>query len=81
MLHDLQALVKDGRFHTELHKLRKTWATRLACSGVPVHKLQKMLGHKSLVAAPRYLVDVDLSKVELSRAIEDASYRPGPRLV
>ena len=73
--------MKDGRFHTELHKLRKTWATRLAYSGVPPHKLQEWLGHKSLVTTQRYLADVDLSKGELIRAIEAASYKPGPRLL
>jgi len=81
LLRDLQALTKGSAIHTELHKLRKTWATRLALAGVPLHVLQKRLGHKSLATTQKYLADVDLTSQEMSKAVEAASYTPKPKLV
>lgn len=76
LLRSLQALVGDAAFHTECHKLRKSWATRLAVAGIPLHKLQMMLGHKSLVTTQRYLADVDVSGGKLNEAIEAATFYP-----
>lgn len=81
LLRNLQALTEGSAIHTELHKLRKTWATRLAMAGVPLHVLQKRLGHKSLATTQKYLADVDLTNEEMSRAVEAASYVPNPTLV
>jgi integrase len=78
LLRHLQALTQGSPMHTELHKLRKTWATRLAMAGMPVHVLQKLLGHKSLVTTQKYLADVDLASGQMSKAIEAASYVPKP---
>ena len=65
LLRDLQALTpNDKPFHTELHKLRKTWATRLAHAGMSLDVLQKRLGHKNLSTTQKYLADVDLSSKE-----------------
>lgn len=37
LLRKLQRLTKETTMHTDLHKLRKTWATRLALAGMPLH--------------------------------------------
>jgi len=76
LLRKLQRLAKGAGFHTELHRLRKTWATRLALTGMPLHVLQKRLGHKSLVTTQRYLADVDLSKGKIDKYIEMATFVP-----
>jgi integrase/recombinase XerD len=82
LLRVLQDLAKraGAQFHTELHKLRKTCATRWAVAGIPLHKIQLMLGHKSLETTQAYLADVDLSKGELNQKIEDSVYRAKPKL-
>jgi integrase len=82
LLRDLQALTpNDKPFHTELHKLRKTWATRLAHAGMSLDVLQKRLGHKSLATTQKYLADVDLSSKEHSDLVEKATYTPMPKVV
>ena len=82
LLRDLQAFTPDGKpFHTELHKLRKTWATRLALAGMPLHVLQKRLGHKNLTTTQKYLADVDLSSKEHAEVVEKATYTPKPKIV
>ena len=68
----LQPLAEGATFQTETHKLRKTWATRLALNGVPLPMLQKLLGHKSLAYTQRYLADVDLTTPALDKQIEAA---------
>ena len=70
----LQRLTENAPFHTELHKLRKTWATRLAVNGMPLHILQRMLGRKSPATTQKYLADVDLSGGKLNGAIEASTY-------
>lgn len=82
LLRVLQNLAKraGAKFHTELHKLRKTCATRWAVAGIPLHKIQLMLGHKSLATTQAYLADVDLSSGEMNQKIENAAYRPKPKL-
>jgi integrase len=72
----VQALAKDSGFHTELHKLRKTWATRLALAGTALHKLQKWLGHKSLETTQKYLADIDLMKGQTDKIVEAATFAP-----
>jgi integrase len=74
LLRRLQALTKGSAIHTELHKLRKTWATRLALAGMPLHVLRRLLGHKSLVTTQKYLADVDLKNGEMNKFIEAARY-------
>ena len=82
LLRDLQALTpNDKPFHTELHKLRKTWATRLAHAGMSLDVLQKRLGHKNLSTTQKYLADVDLSSKEHTDVVEKATYTPKPKVV
>ena len=82
LLRDLQALTpNDKPFHTELHKLRKTWATRLALAGMAPHVLQKRLGHKNLATTQKYLADVDLTSKEHTEVVEKATYTPKPKVV
>jgi integrase/recombinase XerD len=78
LLRDLQNLAKrsGADFHTELHKLRKTAATRWAVAGMPVHVIQRLLGHKSLETTQRYLADVDLSGDVMQKAVEAAAFKP-----
>jgi integrase len=78
LLRDLQDLAKrsGATFHTELHKLRKTAATRWALAGMPVHVIQRLLGHKSLETTQRYLADVDLSGDVMQKAVEAAAFKP-----
>lgn len=82
LLRNLQYLAEraGAAFHTELHKLRKTCATRWALAGVPLHMIQKLLGHKSLATTQAYLADVDLSSGEMNQKIENAMYSPKPKL-
>lgn len=82
LLRDLQDLAgrAGAKFHTELHKLRKTCATRWALASIPLHMIQKMLGHKSLATTQAYLADVDLSSGEMNQKIENAAYSPKPKL-
>ena len=77
LLRDLQDLAKKAgaEFHTELHRLRKTCATRWA-EHIPVHRIQILLGHKSLETTMAYLADVDLEGNEMAEAVEKAAYRP-----
>jgi integrase len=82
LLRDLQALTpNDKPFHTELHKLRKTWATRLALAGMAPHVLQKRLGHKNLATTQKYLADVDLTSKDHTDVVEKATYTPKPKVV
>jgi len=81
LLRRLQALARGSGFHTELHKLRKTFATRLALLNMPLHRLQKLLGHESLKTTQDYLSDIELRDGETQKLVEAASYRLGPRLV
>lgn len=82
LLRNLQALTpNDKPFHTELHKLRKTWATRLAHAGMSLDVLQRRLGHKNLSTTQKYLADVDLSSKEHTDVVEKATYTPIPKVV
>jgi integrase len=79
LLRKLQAM--NPPFHTELHKLRKTWATRFALAGMPLHVLPKRLGHKNLTTTEKYLADVDLTSKEHNEVVEKATYIPKPKVV
>jgi integrase len=67
------------KFHTGLHKLRKTGASRRYLAGVPLPTLMLELGHESL-ATQKYLADVR-KPGEVKRAISDADFIPKPKIV
>lgn len=50
--------------HITPHKLRSTAATNMAANGVPIHVVQEMLGHKSIVTTKRYTAAVDDAKAD-----------------
>lgn len=50
--------------HITPHKLRSTAATNMAANGVPIHVVQEMLGHKSIVTTKRYTAAVDNAKAD-----------------
>ncbi len=81
LLRDLQRLAKKVRaqFHCELHKLRKTGASRRYLAGVPLVTLMQELGHESLAVTQDYLVDV--KKEETKKAVADADFVLKPRVV
>lgn len=82
LLRNLQNLAKKAgaKFHTELHKLRKTGASRRYLAGVPLPTLMLELGHKSLAVTQDYLADVR-KPGEAKKAVSDADFIPKPRVV
>ena len=82
LLRKLQNLAKraGAKFHTELHKLRKTGASRRHLKGVPLPTLMLELGHESLATTQDYLADVR-KEGEAKKAVADADFVPKPRLV
>jgi integrase len=50
--------------HFILHRFRKTCATRWVEANIPLPKIQKWLGHRSLVTTQKYLGDIANSKFE-----------------
>jgi integrase len=82
LLRDLQGLAKKAgaKFHTELHKLRKTGASRRYLKGVGLPTLMLELGHESLATTQDYLADVRRED-EAKKAVADADFVPKPRLV
>jgi integrase len=66
-------------FHTELHKLRKTGASRRYRSGVLLMTVIQELGHESLETTQIYLADVQMDQTK--KAVADADFVPKPRLV
>jgi integrase len=64
----------------ELHKLRKTGASRRYLAGVPLKTLMLELGHGSLATTPRCLADV-LRPDEAKKAVADADFIPKPKVV
>jgi integrase len=60
LLRDLHILAKraGARFAVELHKLRKTGASRQYLANEPLTTLMLELGHESLATTQRYLADV-----------------------
>jgi integrase len=61
-----QAGIENLRFHD----LRRTFGTRLAKSGVPIHEISRLLGHTNLETTFRYLGLTDDS-VENAAAVLD----------
>jgi len=82
LLRDLQSLAEraGAKFHTELHKLRKTGASRRYLAGVPLPTLMLELGHNSLATTQRYLADVRRED-ETKKAVADADFIPKPQVV
>jgi integrase/recombinase XerD len=82
LLRKLQNLAKraGAKFHTELHKLRKTGASRRHLKGVPLPTLMLELGHESLATTQDYLADVR-KEGEAKKAVADADFVPKPLLV
>jgi len=82
LLRRLQNLAKraEAKFHTELHKLRKTGASRRFLSDVPLMTLMQELGHDDLSTTQKYLPDVRKEE-EIRKAVADADFVPKPRLV
>jgi|ERR1700723_10115 len=69
----LKAIVKKaglpGRWN--LHKFRRTFATRHLEKGTPIQDLQDWIGHADLLTLRRYLANVNV-KSERARAMADA---------
>jgi integrase len=81
LLRDIQDLAKKAgaKFHCELHKLRKTAASRRYLAGVPLMTLMVELGHNSLSTTQVYLSDV--KKDETKKSIAAADFIPKPQIV
>ena len=81
LLRDLQDLAKKAgtRFHTELHKLRKTGASRRYLKGAGLPMLMLELGHESLATTQDYLAAV-CKEGEAKKAVAEADFVPKPRL-
>lgn len=56
--------------HITPHKLRSTAATNMAANGVPIHVVQEMLGHKSIVTTKRYTAAVDTAKADAVKVLD-----------
>ncbi len=56
-------IYKRGSFHD----LRKTFGTRAASNGVPIHELRVFLGHSSITTTADYYLDVEASAAERLR--------------
>lgn len=82
LLRKLQNLAKKAgaKFHTELHKLRKTGASRRYIANVPLPTLMLELGHESLAVTQDYLADVR-KPGEAKKAVADADFVPKPKVV
>jgi len=82
LLRKLQNIAKKAgaKFHTELHKLRKTGASRRYLAGVPLPTLMLELGHESLAVTQDYLADV-CKPGEAKKAVADADFVPKPKIV
>jgi integrase len=76
LLRDIQALAEKAgaTFHTELHKLRKTGASRRYRAGCLLNSLMLELGHESLSTTQIYLSDVKLD--DTKRAVAKADFVP-----
>ncbi|HET8922372.1 MAG TPA: tyrosine-type recombinase/integrase [Candidatus Acidoferrum sp.] len=82
LLRELQNVAKKAgaKFHTELHKLRKTGASRRYLANVPLPTLMLELGHESLAVTQDYLADVR-KPGEAKKAVADADFIPKPNVV
>jgi integrase len=79
-LDEFIAMKAGAKFHTELHKLRKTGASRRYLAGVPLPTLMLELGHESLAVTQNYLADVRRPG-EAKKAVSDADFVPKPKVV
>ena len=81
LLRKLQNIAKKAgaKFHTELHKLRKTGASRRYLAGVPLPTLMLELGHESLAVTQDYLADVR-KPGEAKKAVADPDFVPKPKV-
>jgi integrase len=81
LLRDLQdlAVQADAKFHTELHKLRKTGASRRYRAGSLLMTLMSELGHESLSTTQVYLSDVRME--ETKKSVAAADYIPRLKIV
>ena len=59
----------DNWSHGCFHDLRKTFATRAAANGVPMHELQAHLGHSSITTTAEFYTDVEKSAADRLRAV------------
>ena len=82
LLRKLQNIAKKAgaEFHTELHKLRKTGASRRYIAQVPLPTLMQELGHESLAVTQDYLADVR-KPGEAKKAVTDADFVPKPKIM
>jgi len=82
LLRNLQNIAKKAgaEFHTELHKLRKTGASRRYLAGLPLPTLRLELGQASLAETQDYLADVR-KPGEAKKAVADADFLPKPKVV
>ncbi len=62
-------LTADNWPHGCFHDLRKTFATRAAASGVPMHELQAHLGHSSITTTAEYYTAIEDSAADRLRAV------------
>ena len=69
-----------AQFVVELHKLRKTGASRGCLAWVPLPTLMLELGHESLVVTQDYLADVR-KPGEAKKAVADAYFVRKPKVV
>jgi integrase len=82
LIRDLQNLAKraGAKFHTEIHKLRKTGASRrYAANPAGLMTLMRELGHESLTTTQIYLADVKLA--DTKKAVADADFVLKPQIV
>ncbi len=79
LLRRLQRLAKRCGIFSELHMLRKTWATRLANSGTPLQDLKEWLGHEKLDTTQKYLATASLTSAQTSSVVEAAAFVPPRR--
>lgn len=81
LLRDLQHLANKAgaKFHTELHKLRKTGASRRYRNGELTVTLMRELGHGSLDITEKYLCDVRPEEAKKAVALSD--FVPTPQIV
>ena len=69
-----------AKFHTELHKLHKTGASRRYLAGVPLPTLMLEFGHEPVAVTQDYLADVR-KPGEAKKAVVDADFIPKPKVV
>lgn len=79
LLDELQGLAErvGAKFHTELHKLRKTGASRRYRAGELLTSLMRELGHDDLSTTQQYLSDVNPEATK--QAVAAADFIPSTR--